>query len=206
MSHLSDRLASLVDGELDHDGRDRVLAHLAACAECRREADDLRALKARLARLSDPPAPPELIARLLALGTTTPARPSDPPCAPPPGSAVAPGTARPRAQRRPRRRPGSTRPGLGRPRATRFALAGGALAAAALGTAFAVGGPTPGPRPAVVPPVGSYAVEHAATAREVPFGDLASVAAVTASVPAVTVSVPRSVPRATVSVPGEPAR
>jgi anti-sigma factor RsiW len=206
MSHLRDRLAALVDGELDHDGRDRVLAHLAACDECRREADDLRALKARLARLSDPPAPPELIARLLALGPPAPTPPPDPPCGPPPGSAVAPGTARPRGPRRPRRRPrrhrGSTRPGLGRPRATRFALVGGALAAAALGTAFAVGGPAAAPPSAVVPPAGSYAVEHPTTAREVPFGDLASVAPTTASIPAVTVSFPG----ATVPIAGQPAR
>jgi hypothetical protein len=85
---------------------------------------------------------------------------------------------------RPRpRRDAAVRPTFGRPRATRFALASGALVAAALGTAFAAGGAGSVPAPAVVPPVESYAVEHAATAPEVPFGDPAGVVAVTVSAP-----------------------
>lgn len=43
--HLGDRLAALVDGELGHDSRERVLAHLATCDECRAEADEQRRLK-----------------------------------------------------------------------------------------------------------------------------------------------------------------
>lgn len=43
--HLGDRLAALVDGELGHDSRERVLAHLATCDQCRAEADEQRRLK-----------------------------------------------------------------------------------------------------------------------------------------------------------------
>ncbi|WP_139121227.1 anti-sigma factor family protein, partial [Streptomyces sp. SolWspMP-sol7th] len=33
--HLGDRLAAFVDGELDHDARERVLSHLATCPRCK---------------------------------------------------------------------------------------------------------------------------------------------------------------------------
>ncbi|CAM5269582.1 membrane protein [Streptomyces spiroverticillatus] len=54
--HLGDRLAALVDGELGHDSRERVLAHLATCAKCKAEADAQRRLKDVFAQ-SAPPAP-----------------------------------------------------------------------------------------------------------------------------------------------------
>ncbi|MFE3597782.1 anti-sigma factor family protein [Streptomyces sp. NPDC059096] len=60
--HLGDRLAALVDGELDHDARERVLAHLATCARCKAEADAQRRLKSAFAQA----APPQLSAGLLA--------------------------------------------------------------------------------------------------------------------------------------------
>ncbi|MFI6700458.1 anti-sigma factor family protein [Streptomyces sp. NPDC050509] len=60
--HLGDRLAALVDGELDHDARERVLAHLATCARCKAEADAQRRLKTAFAQA----APPQLSAGLLA--------------------------------------------------------------------------------------------------------------------------------------------
>ncbi|MGE7383347.1 zf-HC2 domain-containing protein, partial [Serratia bockelmannii] len=40
--HLGDRLAALVDGELKHDARERVLAHLATCS--RREIGQIHRL------------------------------------------------------------------------------------------------------------------------------------------------------------------
>jgi anti-sigma factor RsiW len=52
---LGERLTALVDGELDHDERDRALAHLAGCAACRAEADTMRRLKSRLRGLASPP-------------------------------------------------------------------------------------------------------------------------------------------------------
>ena len=42
MSHLGQRLSALIDGELSDSQRDRVLAHLAGCDECRQEAVALR--------------------------------------------------------------------------------------------------------------------------------------------------------------------
>src|SRR5260370_38921284 len=53
MSHLGDRLSAFVDGELSHDERDRLLAHLASCQDCRAEAAALRALKRRVGALGD---------------------------------------------------------------------------------------------------------------------------------------------------------
>ncbi|MFJ9849680.1 zf-HC2 domain-containing protein [Streptomyces sp. NPDC101150] len=65
--HLGDRLAALVDGELGHDARERVLAHLATCGKCKAEADAQRRLKNVFAQ-SAPPGPSEgLLARLQGL-------------------------------------------------------------------------------------------------------------------------------------------
>ncbi|MQS35543.1 zf-HC2 domain-containing protein [Streptomyces katsurahamanus] len=65
--HLGDRLAALVDGELKHDARDRVLAHLATCSKCKAEADAQRRLKDVFAQAA-PPSPSEgLLARLQGL-------------------------------------------------------------------------------------------------------------------------------------------
>jgi anti-sigma factor RsiW len=65
--HLGDRLAALVDGELGHDARERVLAHLATCAKCKAEADAQRRLKSVFAETA-PPGPSEgLLARLQGL-------------------------------------------------------------------------------------------------------------------------------------------
>lgn len=55
--HLGDRLAALVDGELKHDVRDRVLAHLATCPKCKAEADAQRRLKNVFAQSAPPPPP-----------------------------------------------------------------------------------------------------------------------------------------------------
>ncbi|MEV6110601.1 anti-sigma factor [Streptomyces sp. NPDC051940] len=65
--HLGDRLAALVDGELSHDNRDRVLAHLATCPRCKVEADALRQLKSALAVVAPPPPSDGLLARLQGL-------------------------------------------------------------------------------------------------------------------------------------------
>ncbi|MEU2182171.1 anti-sigma factor family protein [Streptomyces thermolilacinus] len=65
--HLGDRLAALVDGELGHDARERVLAHLATCARCKAEADAQRRLKSYFAESAPPPPPAGLLARLQGL-------------------------------------------------------------------------------------------------------------------------------------------
>ncbi|MBT2443293.1 zf-HC2 domain-containing protein [Streptomyces sp. ISL-36] len=65
--HLGDRLAALVDGELGHDARERVLAHLATCAKCKAEADAQRTLKSVFASTAPPPPSEGLLARLQGL-------------------------------------------------------------------------------------------------------------------------------------------
>lgn len=65
--HLGDRLAALVDGELGHDARDRVLAHLATCHKCKAEADAQRRLKSVFAQSAPPPLSEGLLARLQGL-------------------------------------------------------------------------------------------------------------------------------------------
>ncbi|MEV7280674.1 zf-HC2 domain-containing protein [Streptomyces sp. NPDC093111] len=65
--HLGDRLAALVDGELGHDARERVLAHLATCPKCKAEADAQRSLKSVFATSAPPPPSEGLLARLQGL-------------------------------------------------------------------------------------------------------------------------------------------
>ncbi|MEU5767125.1 zf-HC2 domain-containing protein [Streptomyces asoensis] len=65
--HLGDRLSALVDGELGHDTRERVLAHVATCTKCKSEVDAQRRLKNVFAEVA-PPAPSEsFLARLQGL-------------------------------------------------------------------------------------------------------------------------------------------
>ncbi|MFE0041707.1 zf-HC2 domain-containing protein [Streptomyces albireticuli] len=65
--HLGDRLAALVDGELGHDSRERVLAHLATCCKCKAEADAQRRLKSVFAEAAPPPLSEGFLARLQSL-------------------------------------------------------------------------------------------------------------------------------------------
>jgi hypothetical protein len=67
--HLGDRLTALIDGELDHGTRDRMLGHLAQCSDCRAEADAERQVKARLGTMAAPLVPVELMLGLLSLDT-----------------------------------------------------------------------------------------------------------------------------------------
>ncbi|MET8974562.1 zf-HC2 domain-containing protein [Streptomyces sp. NPDC004539] len=65
--HLGDRLSALVDGELGHDARERVLAHVATCPKCKAEVDEQRRLKSVFSEVA-PPAPSEsFLARLQGL-------------------------------------------------------------------------------------------------------------------------------------------
>lgn len=65
--HLGDRLSALVDGELGHDARERVLAHLATCARCKAEADAQRRLKSVFAEAAQPSPSESFLARLQGL-------------------------------------------------------------------------------------------------------------------------------------------
>lgn len=72
MSHLGRRLSALIDGELSHTQRERVLGHLTRCEPCRREAAALRALKQRMHALGEATAGTALTDRLVALGARYP--------------------------------------------------------------------------------------------------------------------------------------
>lgn len=168
MSHLGDRLAALIDGELDHDARDRVLAHLTGCGECRREADAYRRLKAELGHLTGPPPSSELMHRLLSMAGPAGPMPRPAPTAPA-RNLLRPGRAGPGSF-------GASAAALaagahrGRGGRLRYALVGAvSLGTLALGASFAAGGSAGngGARP-VTPPVEVYAFEHAVTVGEVP--------------------------------------
>ncbi|MER7704909.1 zf-HC2 domain-containing protein [Kitasatospora sp. NPDC097605] len=66
--HLGERLSAFVDGELGHDSRERVQAHLATCPQCLAEADEGRAVKHLLTRTGTPGPSSGLMARLMAVG------------------------------------------------------------------------------------------------------------------------------------------
>ncbi|WP_327317672.1 anti-sigma factor family protein [Streptomyces sp. NBC_01235] len=65
--HLGDRLSALVDGELGHDTRERVLAHVATCPKCKSEVDAQRRLKNVFAEVAPPPPSESFLARLQGL-------------------------------------------------------------------------------------------------------------------------------------------
>jgi hypothetical protein len=142
--HLGDALAGLVDGHLDHGTRERALAHLAHCADCRSDADDLRRLRSRLLDLGAQSAPVsrDLAARLLALeDAPAPARAGSLHSLPPLWVSGPVGASRPAGRPSVRTHP---RP---RPRVAR-AGAGGAAVVVGHGGVLAAGGPTSPTRPA----------------------------------------------------------
>ena len=145
--HLGERLSALIDGELNDAQRERVLAHLARCEDCRREAAALRMLKRRMHTLGDAAAGDALTWRLLALG----------------GGEGQPGYRAVRAHW----------PGwAARPSQRRYAwsLAAAGVATAGLGLAAAVflaGGDRPA-GPKVVPAVDVFMVQHAITTGQIP--------------------------------------
>ncbi len=144
MSHLADRVTALVDGELSHDERDRALAHVTGCAECRDELELQRRLKAAVVGLADPPLSSALNHRLLAV-------------------AAVPQAEAPAAERRAPIRQPYTHPATARPhRASsprRATFLGGALLGVgglAVGTAMILPPADGGTRPAAAPPPASF--------------------------------------------------
>jgi anti-sigma factor RsiW len=131
MNCPGDLLSAFVDGEVDHETRERVLSHLLACAPCRQEVDSLRALKARLSWAgAETPVPADrLHARLL--GLTVPGVE--------PMQRVPAGTIRPVSVRPAARGSATARPR----RTTRFRrrTVGASLVALGLSAAFVLGGP-----------------------------------------------------------------
>ncbi|MER7461989.1 zf-HC2 domain-containing protein [Streptomyces sp. NPDC097981] len=132
--HLGDRLAALVDGELSHDARERVLAHLATCARCKAEADAQRRVKSMFVESAPPPLSAGLLARLQGLPGDGPDGPGPGGPPGPPGAAELFGYVAPAAPQQ-----GFRIHEVGRPR-RRFAfVAAGAVSLAAI----ALGGSLP---------------------------------------------------------------
>ena len=157
--HLGADLAALVDGELDHAARERVLRHLSGCAACRTEVDAQRMFKARLRALGAPDADGDLSARLRAVSA------AGDPC-----SAAAARATTTRRRRMPaalsRRR--SSRGPRSRSAVRRTALGGAALAIG-LGAVFVLGAPhSPPTRTPVDPTSDVFLIDYAGVAGELP--------------------------------------
>jgi hypothetical protein len=149
-SHLGERLSALIDGELSHQQRERVLAHLAHCVPCRQEAAALRTLKQRMHALGEATADTALTDRLIAVAGV--AGPS-------------PWGRRPRlAGRRPT-------PGASRRHWPVRSIAVAGLTLAGLGVpaaAFLAGGGQQEPGPSVTPAIDTYMMQHDLSAGNVP--------------------------------------
>ncbi|MFJ4676243.1 MULTISPECIES: anti-sigma factor family protein [unclassified Kitasatospora] len=65
--HLGERLSGYLDGELGHDARERVQAHLATCPDCLAEAEQARSVKRALSEAGTPGPSAALMARLMAV-------------------------------------------------------------------------------------------------------------------------------------------
>lgn len=149
-SHLGQRLSAFIDGELSHQQRERVLAHLAHCAPCRQEATALRVLKQRMHALGEATADTALTDRLIAVAGV---------------AGPAPWGRRPRLAGR--------RSMLGTSRrhwpARSIAVAG--LTLAGLGVpaaAFLAGGGQQEPGPSITPAIDTYMMQHDLSAGNAP--------------------------------------
>ena len=78
MTHLGDRVAPLIDGQLPIDASERAMTHMAACPSCQEAADLERLTKQRLASMGAPQPGADFVQRLLALGVTDGPKPPRP--------------------------------------------------------------------------------------------------------------------------------
>ncbi|MET9270846.1 zf-HC2 domain-containing protein [Kribbella sp. NPDC003557] len=173
MTHPLDKLSAVVDGQLDHDSREKVLSHLVGCDTCRAEVDAQRRLKARMAALETPDPSTDLMQRLMGVSSfsTEPREEVRP--------VVTPVSLFPQRSAFPAgRSTGGTRPGVARGTRSRrragvLGAAGSAAAVASLlGTAFVVGDPARSEQPPTLqPPVASFSSDHASTSSGAPFAD-----------------------------------
>ena len=164
MSCPGELLSGLVDGELAHDVRERVLSHLLGCPPCRAEVDGLRALKARLSWAgAETPLPDTAFTqRLLGLAV-----PGVEPLQRTPASA---GSVRPVSVRPAARAGGAPRPASAR--RVRRRTVGGALVALGLTTAFVLGGaPSRESDLPVDPATDSFVTDFVDATTEVPLTD-----------------------------------
>ncbi|MDQ4085765.1 MAG: zf-HC2 domain-containing protein [Actinomycetota bacterium] len=143
--HLGHQVAAFVDGELDFPHREKALAHLSRCAQCRAAVEQQRLVKTRVQTLPGAEPSADLISAL----TRLPAEPG-PDAAPSPHWHVPDGRVR--------------RGGL-------LAAGVGSVAAGFLGMAYVVGGAGPAEQTPVSPPVGQFSVEYAGSDQPMPFTD-----------------------------------
>jgi hypothetical protein len=174
VSHLGDRVAALVDGQLTPEAVDRATMHLVFCRPCRDLVELERLTKARLSALIGPAPTPDLVGRLLAMGGPSgplPPRPGYVPGSPRPEPVPlrAPASAGLRTSTPQHRPTPSTRP-AGRPsvltlRRSRLAAAVlGALSVVGVGVAgVAVGSTTTGASPRPLPRTADSIVSPAGT-------------------------------------------
>ncbi len=186
MSHLGERVAALVDGELDHDSRDRAVAHLTRCEECRSAVREQRWLKARMRELAATEPSAALRSSLFEIGRSWPAE-TDGQAAIrhaetvaglslPTRSYLAPHASTPGPTHGPT--PGAAadahatdRRTTDRRRRAGLVMAGaGSVGAAVLGLSYALGGAAESPSPSPVsPPVGQFSAEFAGSSDGLPF-------------------------------------
>lgn len=147
MNHLGERVSALIDGELRHHERERALAHLTFCADCRAEVEAMRALKNRLRSMDPPGMPMDLTMSLLRM--SEPGGPVPLRTRPFHGTSPFTGTspfhgpshATSPVDNRPRSAAGPSGPGrFGRTRRVGYVAVGLTSAAMALGTMLMVGG------------------------------------------------------------------
>jgi anti-sigma factor RsiW len=189
MSHLGDLLSALVDGELSGAELDRANAHLAACGACRVEAHALRRLKHDLRSLAEPAGvtdADQITGRLLAM-TAKAGADAQVPRQRKGGDPGIPGDLggrRPRRLRATGRRPGTgpytvtgrvRRTALRRRRGRYVLWTTLSLIVVGIGTAFGMGGGSPGPK--VTPQLEVFDAQHAVTSGDVPFADPAELSA-----------------------------
>jgi len=150
VSHLGERLSALIDGELSHQQRERVLAHLAHCRPCRQEAAALRMLKQRMHALGEATADTALTDRLIAVAGV---------------AGPAPWGRRPRLAGR------RSMPGAPRRRWPVRSIAVAGLTLAGFGVpaaAFLAGGGQQEPGPSVTPAIDNYMMQHEISAGNAP--------------------------------------
>jgi anti-sigma factor RsiW len=174
LQHPLDKLSAAVDGELDHDSRDKVLSHLVGCDSCRAAVEAERQLKIRLGALGcySPEPSTDLMERLLGVPAySIEAREEVRPVLTPAMSLSPQRSAFPAA------RTGGSRPAARTTRSRRrtgvLGAAGSAAAVASLlGTAFVIGDPARQEQaPPLQPPVSVFSAEHGGVTTSSPFAD-----------------------------------
>jgi hypothetical protein len=188
--HLGMRITQLVDGQLAADVADRANAHLAGCDDCRREAEQERLIKNRLASLAGPAPESDFLAQLVHLADSSKPRSGeelDLLRRARPGTLSAGAGGRPmgvgddlirasnRGSTRPRGRsaasgpgwPGPTRFPAGAPRRGLAAAMVGAVCVVGATGVLLAGGRIPGQRN-LVPALDSFVIQHLFTTDRLP--------------------------------------